>query len=154
VLQGRQHNVKLELCLNPSDGSCTGDFPDPAKQVSFPDNFPTRPSGPRPTPRSTPDGVFDETLGSRPGPFLKWDPAVGPAAPAGYLGDVTTEHRTVMRNGKDVTKAGTKAHPDDMSREDLVALDPGESVISTAVSGTSSARTWRTATTWPTRTTR
>jgi FtsP/CotA-like multicopper oxidase with cupredoxin domain len=39
------------------------------------------------------------------------------------------EHRTVMRNGKDVTKGGDKSHPDDVSREDLVALDPGESVI-------------------------
>jgi FtsP/CotA-like multicopper oxidase with cupredoxin domain len=34
------------------------------------------------------------------------------------------EHRTVMRDGKDVT-----GPPDDVSREDLVALDPGESVI-------------------------
>jgi FtsP/CotA-like multicopper oxidase with cupredoxin domain len=39
------------------------------------------------------------------------------------------EHRTVMRNGVDVTKGGTKAHPDDVSREDLVALDPNESVV-------------------------
>ncbi|GAA1896651.1 multicopper oxidase family protein [Lapillicoccus jejuensis] len=39
------------------------------------------------------------------------------------------EHRTVMRNGKDVTAAGTPAHPDDVAREDLVALDPSESVI-------------------------
>ena len=40
------------------------------------------------------------------------------------------EHRTVMRNGKDVTVPGSdKAHPDDYSREDLVALDPSESVI-------------------------
>jgi FtsP/CotA-like multicopper oxidase with cupredoxin domain len=39
------------------------------------------------------------------------------------------EHRTVLRNGKDVTRAGTAAHPDDVSREDLVALDPGESVV-------------------------
>ena len=38
------------------------------------------------------------------------------------------EHRTVMRNGKDVTK-GDPSHPDDVSREDLVALDPGESTI-------------------------
>ena len=38
------------------------------------------------------------------------------------------EHRTVMRNGKDVTK-GDPSHPDDVSREDLAALDPGESVI-------------------------
>ena len=38
------------------------------------------------------------------------------------------EHRTVMRGGRDVTK-GDPSHPDDVSREDLVALDPGESVI-------------------------
>jgi FtsP/CotA-like multicopper oxidase with cupredoxin domain len=38
------------------------------------------------------------------------------------------EHRTVMRGGKDVTK-GDPSHPDDLSREDLAALDPGESVI-------------------------
>ena len=40
------------------------------------------------------------------------------------------EHRTVMRNGKDVTKPGADpSHPDDASREDTAALDPGESVI-------------------------
>jgi FtsP/CotA-like multicopper oxidase with cupredoxin domain len=38
------------------------------------------------------------------------------------------EHRTVMRNGRDVTK-GDPSHPDDISREDLAALDPSESVI-------------------------
>jgi FtsP/CotA-like multicopper oxidase with cupredoxin domain len=38
------------------------------------------------------------------------------------------EHRTFMRNNRDVTK-GNPSHPDDVSREDLVALDPGESVI-------------------------
>jgi FtsP/CotA-like multicopper oxidase with cupredoxin domain len=36
------------------------------------------------------------------------------------------EHRTVLRNGKSVPD---KAHPDDNSREDIVNLDPGESVI-------------------------
>jgi len=39
------------------------------------------------------------------------------------------EHRTVMRNGKDVTVRPDPGHPDDISREDLTALDPGESVI-------------------------
>ena len=39
------------------------------------------------------------------------------------------EHRTVMRNGKDVTAGGDPGHPDDVAREDLVALDPSESVI-------------------------
>jgi FtsP/CotA-like multicopper oxidase with cupredoxin domain len=39
------------------------------------------------------------------------------------------EHRTVMRNNKDVTTTVDPGHPDDLSREDLVALDPSESVI-------------------------
>ncbi|HET7474923.1 MAG TPA: multicopper oxidase domain-containing protein [Dermatophilaceae bacterium] len=39
------------------------------------------------------------------------------------------EHRTVMRNGRDVTQGGDRSHPDDVSREDLVALDPGEAVV-------------------------
>jgi FtsP/CotA-like multicopper oxidase with cupredoxin domain len=39
------------------------------------------------------------------------------------------EHRTVMRDGRDVTRGGGRAHPDDRSREDVIALDPGESVI-------------------------
>ncbi|MFC9350330.1 multicopper oxidase family protein [Arthrobacter sp. NPDC057013] len=39
------------------------------------------------------------------------------------------EHRTVMRNGRDVTRAADSGHPDDVSKEDLAALDPGESVI-------------------------
>ena len=38
------------------------------------------------------------------------------------------EHRTVMRNGK-ITTTADKGHPEDASREDLVALDPSESVI-------------------------
>jgi FtsP/CotA-like multicopper oxidase with cupredoxin domain len=38
------------------------------------------------------------------------------------------EHRTVMRNRRDVT-GGDPAHPDDISREDTIGLDPGESVI-------------------------
>ena len=39
------------------------------------------------------------------------------------------EHRVLMRNGKDVTAHALPADPDDRSREDLVALDPGESVL-------------------------
>jgi FtsP/CotA-like multicopper oxidase with cupredoxin domain len=34
-----------------------------------------------------------------------------------------------MRNGKDVSLKADAGHPDDGGREDLVALDPGESVI-------------------------
>jgi FtsP/CotA-like multicopper oxidase with cupredoxin domain len=36
------------------------------------------------------------------------------------------EHRTMLRDGKLVPNPG---HPDDYSREDVIALDPGESVI-------------------------
>ena len=39
------------------------------------------------------------------------------------------EHRTLMRNGRDVSRHALPSHPDDKSREDLVALDPGESVM-------------------------
>jgi len=38
------------------------------------------------------------------------------------------EHQVLMRNGKVVPPADP-GHPDDISREDLVALDPGESVM-------------------------
>jgi hypothetical protein len=40
-------------------------------------------------------GSFDKTLGSRIAPFLSWDPAVLPAAPAGYVGDPSVAHRVV-----------------------------------------------------------
>lgn len=38
------------------------------------------------------DGVFDQTLASRPAPFLRWTDDA-PAAPDGYLGDPTVPHR-------------------------------------------------------------
>lgn len=39
------------------------------------------------------------------------------------------EHRTVMRNGRDVTVTPQRGHPDDVSREDLASLDPNGSVV-------------------------
>jgi FtsP/CotA-like multicopper oxidase with cupredoxin domain len=39
------------------------------------------------------------------------------------------EHRTVMRNGKDVSQNPASTHPEDKGREDLINLDPSESVI-------------------------
>ncbi|MFJ6278699.1 chitobiase/beta-hexosaminidase C-terminal domain-containing protein [Arthrobacter subterraneus] len=38
------------------------------------------------------NGDFTPLLESKIGPFLRWDPAVAPAAPAGYLGDGSTPH--------------------------------------------------------------
>ncbi|MET8153834.1 PKD domain-containing protein [Actinoplanes sp. NPDC049668] len=40
-------------------------------------------------------GAFGGVLSSRIGPFLKWDPAVAPAAPAGYTGDPGVDHKVV-----------------------------------------------------------
>lgn len=40
-------------------------------------------------------GAFGQALNSRVGPFLKWDPAVAPAAPAGYTGDPGVTHKVV-----------------------------------------------------------
>src|SRR3954447_3080143 len=40
-------------------------------------------------------GAFGGALKSRIGPFLKWDPAVAPAAPAGYTGNPGVDHRVV-----------------------------------------------------------
>ena len=43
----------------------------------------------------TTPGAFGQALASRVGPFLRWDPAVAPAAPSGYVGDPGVEHRVV-----------------------------------------------------------
>ncbi|MEV6596135.1 hypothetical protein AB0M36_04625 [Actinoplanes sp. NPDC051346] len=43
----------------------------------------------------TTPGGFGQALTSRVGPFLKWDPAVAPAAPAGYTGDPGVDHKVV-----------------------------------------------------------
>ncbi|MBG0561971.1 PKD domain-containing protein [Actinoplanes aureus] len=43
----------------------------------------------------TTPGAFGQAFTSRVGPFLKWDPAVGPQAPAGYTGDPGVDHKVV-----------------------------------------------------------
>ena len=43
----------------------------------------------------TSPGSFGQALASRVGPFLKWDPSVAPAAPAGYVGDPGVDHQVV-----------------------------------------------------------
>lgn len=40
-------------------------------------------------------GAFGGVLASRVGPFLKWDPNVSPAAPAGYTGDPAVNHKVL-----------------------------------------------------------
>ncbi|GGJ86948.1 hypothetical protein GCM10010123_15660 [Pilimelia anulata] len=43
----------------------------------------------------TTPGAFGQAMTSRIGPFLRWDPTVAPAAPAGYTGDPGVDHRVV-----------------------------------------------------------
>jgi hypothetical protein len=43
----------------------------------------------------TTPGAFGQALSSRVGPFLRWDPAVAPAAPSGYIGDPGVDHAVV-----------------------------------------------------------
>jgi hypothetical protein len=43
----------------------------------------------------TTPGAFGQALASRVGPFLQWDPAVSPAAPAGYVGDPGVLHKVI-----------------------------------------------------------
>src|SRR6185436_11863704 len=38
-------------------------------------------------------GTFDDALKGRIAPFLKWDPAIAPAAPDGYIGDPNIDHQ-------------------------------------------------------------
>ena len=40
-------------------------------------------------------GDFSGALAGRVGPFLRWDPSVAPAAPAGYIGDPAVLHKVV-----------------------------------------------------------
>src|SRR4029077_4709443 len=40
-------------------------------------------------------GQFSGALAGRVGPFLRWDPSVAPAAPAGYIGDPGALHKVV-----------------------------------------------------------
>lgn len=43
----------------------------------------------------TPNCDFSRVLSGAVGPFLRWDPAFGPAPPAGYIGDPNVDHRVV-----------------------------------------------------------
>jgi len=72
-------------------------------------------------------GQFGEALNSRIGPFLRWDPVVGPAAPAGYLGDPNVEHViTGSPYGTNLLKAcvqlGAESDPATCAENDLFTV--------------------------------
>jgi len=79
--------------------------------------------------RSLPNGAGQTPLArQKKGSFALWEIRNGGGGWVHPFHLHMEEHRTVMRDGKEVTR-GDPSHPDDRSREDLVALDPGESVV-------------------------
>jgi hypothetical protein len=76
-------------------------------------------------------GNFTTALKSNIGPFLKWDPAVAPAAPEGYLGDPGQEHAVVgspMNHNKfSVTGGGLNLETTQFSLQGKISTNRGVS---------------------------
>jgi hypothetical protein len=77
-------------------------------------------------------GQFGGALNSRIGPFLKWDPAVAPAAPAGYVGDPDVDHAIVgspySTNFVRVEGPGIAATPADQCATTPAGLKPEDCI--------------------------
>jgi hypothetical protein len=76
-------------------------------------------------------GNFTTALKSNIGPFLKWDPAVAPAAPEGYLGDPNQEHAVIgspMNYNKfSVTGGGISVETDQFGLQGKISTNRGVS---------------------------
>ena len=74
-------------------------------------------------------GNFNAALGGNFGPFLKWDPAVAPAAPAGYVGDPGIAHKVVGgKNGYNafsVTGGNINVETTDLTIQGKIASNTG-----------------------------
>lgn len=74
-------------------------------------------------------GNFSTPLASNFGPFLKWDPAVAPLAPAGYVGDPGVAHQVVGgKNGYNafsVTGGGLNLSTTDLTISGKIATNTG-----------------------------
>jgi hypothetical protein len=74
-------------------------------------------------------GNFTTALKGNFGPFLKWDPAVAPAAPDGYVGDPGVEHKVV--GGRDgynafsMTSGGVTTSTDQFTIQGKLATNTG-----------------------------
>ena len=80
--------------------------------------------------RSKKNRAGNEPLASqRKGSFGLWELRNGGGGWVHPMHMHQEEHRIVMREDRDVTRSVDPGHPDDASREDTIALDPGESVI-------------------------
>ena len=76
-------------------------------------------------------GNFTTALKSNIGPFLKWDPAVAPAAPEGYLGDPNQEHAVtgspMNYNKFSVTGGGISVETDQFGLQGKISTNRGVS---------------------------
>ena len=76
-------------------------------------------------------GNFTTALKSNIGPFLKWDPAVAPAAPEGYLGDPNQEHAVIGSplnyNKFSVTGGGISVETDQFGLQGKISTNRGVS---------------------------
>ena len=76
-------------------------------------------------------GNFTTALKSNVGPFLKWDPAVAPAAPEGYLGDPNQEHAVTGSpmdyNKFSVTGGGLNLETDQFGLQGKISTNRGVS---------------------------
>ena len=74
-------------------------------------------------------GNFNAALAGNFGPFLKWDPAVPPAAPVGYVGDPGIAHKVVGGkngyNGFSVTGGNINVETTDLTIQGKIATNTG-----------------------------
>lgn len=82
-------------------------------------------------------GNFTTALKSNIGPFLKWDPATAPAAPAGYLGDPNQDHTVTggLRNTFSVSGGGLNLSTNQFTLQGKIATNSGVSADSAVVNG-------------------
>jgi hypothetical protein len=84
-------------------------------------------------------GNFTTALKSNIGPFLRWDPATAPAAPAGYLGDPGQEHTVTGspfgHNRFSLSGGGLELSTDQFSVQGKISTNTGVDADRALVSG-------------------
>ncbi|NUS50651.1 MAG: hypothetical protein HOQ22_06360 [Nocardioidaceae bacterium] len=84
-------------------------------------------------------GNFDTALKGNLGPFLRWDPAVAPAAPDGYLGDPAQDHSVVGSpfgfNKFSVTGGGLDLETDQFTVQGKLSTNQGVQADAAVVDG-------------------
>jgi hypothetical protein len=84
-------------------------------------------------------GNFTTALKSNIGPFLKWDPAIAPLAPAGYLGDPNQEHAVTgspfSYNKFSVSGGGIAVETDQFGLQGKISTNHGVTADAAVISG-------------------